>query len=603
MKPFLEQFRAVLVKTLSAHLPVVLVTFFSAFLIFTNLGHDYLWSDEADTAVFASNILKYGVPKGWDGLTYTDSDMGSRLNQDLVMVSHPWVQYYVTAASFWLFGETPFAARLPFAVAGWLTIPLLYFLILRQVGDRRAALSAALLLMLSVQFLIYTRQCRNYSLNIFLTLLLALLFFQLTSRRGMVFFSVTAIALFHTHPIALAPLSVMGLLTLVYKPFASLRKGYWLSVPAIAVFTLPWFFLARTGYEENTDYVTSIAKLVPRAAQFLVECGSVTPLLGMVVLLAVVLLRNKWSVQPAHAANGKNASKAHSNRSAPPVFSDGERALLLLVGGLIGGYTALMLATQSRMVMWQVGLRYTPAIIPLVLAATGVLISKASGGNWKVWVALVLVLGFTKLGRITPWSFWQEETASFDSNRMVSLHVPPKGSDRIFRTAIYDHIKDLFHENHGTVAWVCDYLKDKTRPEDILITNYGWESFYFHTRLPQGLKVLPGYPGEKAARFHKLPEYVFSVDGARWIVWRFAWGDYLGYDWRWVTEELARRGALLHHMGSVPETIWENRENIHFRRFPGGKYKFAWHEGAPDAQIFRVEWPSDRANDAAGRMN
>ena len=40
------------------------------------------------------------------------------------MISRPWLQYYVAAASFAVFGESPWAARFPFALAGLATILL-----------------------------------------------------------------------------------------------------------------------------------------------------------------------------------------------------------------------------------------------------------------------------------------------------------------------------------------------------------------------------------------------------------------------------------------------------------------------------------------------
>ena len=56
------------------HWPFVVVAVLAGGLIFTNLGSDYLWADEGDTAVLAANIVKYGIPKAWDGVTFVDSD-------------------------------------------------------------------------------------------------------------------------------------------------------------------------------------------------------------------------------------------------------------------------------------------------------------------------------------------------------------------------------------------------------------------------------------------------------------------------------------------------------------------------------------------------
>src|SRR6266404_7301799 len=78
-------------------------------LVLVNLGKDYLWADEGDTAVLAANITKDGVPSAWDGVTFVDSDRGARLSHNLVMVTNPWLQYYVTAASFLTFGQNTFS--------------------------------------------------------------------------------------------------------------------------------------------------------------------------------------------------------------------------------------------------------------------------------------------------------------------------------------------------------------------------------------------------------------------------------------------------------------------------------------------------------------
>src|SRR5437016_10374446 len=134
--------------TLRRHWPFVLVAIIGAGLIFTNLGSGYLWADEGDTAVLASNILKFGVPKAWDGVTFMDSDFGARENEQLVMVSSPWVQYYVTAASFLVFGQNTFAARFPFALSGWLWTLVGYFIVWQITVNRWAAFFAAVLLIL-----------------------------------------------------------------------------------------------------------------------------------------------------------------------------------------------------------------------------------------------------------------------------------------------------------------------------------------------------------------------------------------------------------------------------------------------------------------------
>src|SRR5207244_7049830 len=105
------------------------------------------------------------------------SDHGARLNRDLVMVTHPWIQYYLTAAAFLVFGENTFAARIPFAIAGWMSILFVYLFVWRLFGNRLTAFSAAALLVFSVQFLFYSKQCRYCSFNMFLVVFMFLCLF------------------------------------------------------------------------------------------------------------------------------------------------------------------------------------------------------------------------------------------------------------------------------------------------------------------------------------------------------------------------------------------------------------------------------------------
>jgi 4-amino-4-deoxy-L-arabinose transferase-like glycosyltransferase len=132
-----------------SHWPFVVLATVGLALILTTLGKDYLWADEGDTAVLATNIVKTGIPKAWDGVTFIDSDKGARLNHDLVMISSPWLQYYVAATSFLLFGKSTFSARMPFALAGWLTVLVSYRLVLRSTSSRMAAFCTASILICS----------------------------------------------------------------------------------------------------------------------------------------------------------------------------------------------------------------------------------------------------------------------------------------------------------------------------------------------------------------------------------------------------------------------------------------------------------------------
>jgi len=563
-----------------SHWPFAILAALGLALLLTNLGSDYLWADEGDTAVLASNIVKFGVPRAWDGVTFIDSDKGARENDDLVMVSHPWMQYYVAAASFFVLGENTFSARLPFALTGWLTILLVYAFVWRVTTNRWAAFYAAALTVLSVQFLLYSRQCRNYSLNMLLTCGLFWIFFRMKSARSCMLFALTAILLFHTHPFGIVPVGVLGILTLIYRPFVPQRRWFWLAIPAILIFTLPWLALARGGYAENSDRVHSIGQFFARFTQYMIECTSVTPLIGVVILLLICLVRFRFQ------SPKKVDRKATESGPIQMFLEKDEMACLLVTFTTLFFYGLAMAATQSNLTLWLHGIRPTPTVIPLVAMIAGILMARVSRGRAAIGLALLLLLGFTKLGQFPPW-IWGARSYK----TIPTPHLPVKVIDGLLGTEQWLFLRDLWNENPGTVAETCKYLQRFAKPGDVLITNYCWEPLYFHTRLPQAMKILSGYPVYEAARRKGLPEYVFGVDHVRWLVWRPPYEGYQGYRWANVAREILAQGGRITRVAEVKETHWENREDIFFRRFSGGIYLYRSLEKVPPAGIFRVDWP------------
>ena len=553
-----------------SHWPFAIIAVIGAAFIFTNLGAGYLWADEGDTAVLASNILKFGVPKAWDGVTFIDSDFGARENDQLVMVSSPWVQYYVTAASFLVFGQNTFAARFPFALAAWMSILLVYFIVWQVSDNRWAAFSAAVLLVFSVQFLLYSRQSRYYGLSMLFTCLLIWTFFQMKSLRNTLLFAFLAILLFHIHPIGIVPTGVLAIFTLLHRSFAPQRRSFWLALPAIIVFTIPWFALARTGYTENAALVPSIRDFLARFAQYSIECASVTPLVGIVVLVLVLLVHRRQGFR---------------------FLSSREQDFLFVIFAVTFSYAVTMALTQRSAALWVTGIRYTSAIIPLVAMAAGILIAKIVHQRAWVWISILLVLAFTTFGQITPWVLWADKNPD-PENKIVALHVPQRIFDGLVATGPLLFVRDLFQPNPGTVTAACEFLHKNAAPGDVVITNYESEPLYFHTRLPQGMKIMKQDSVYEIAKRRQLPDYVFGVQHTRWVVWRFNWDDYLGIKWADVERRLLSEGAKISDVTQLEETAWENRENVHFHRFAGHKYLFPQDKDLAPAHIFRVDWPA-----------
>ena len=551
---------------LKRHWPLAILLVAAAVLVFSGLGEDYLWSDEGDTAVFASNIVKHGVPTAWDGTALIDSDKGKRLNGDLVMVSHPWLQYYLTAASFVVFGESPWAARFPFALLGLTTIALAYLLVWQATRNPWTATAAALLLTVSVQFLLYSRQSRYYTLSAALTCLLIWLFLRLRSWKSAVGFGVVAALNFHSHPIGVAPLGAMGFLTLLPGSFRESRRWFWLAMPVVVFVTVPWLWIASSGYSEATAMIERSSQFLPRISQFAIEVGSVTSLPAVALTLILLVWRRKR-----------------------PVFSDDERRLAVALATTLLGFGLVMTLTQSRDTIFSTGVRYTPAVLPFAAMLGAMTIARAARGRRALGVALILALAFTKVGRLTPWTFWEASIAKRDPQAAVSFHNPARPVDRLLRTAQMAFVQSLGQPNIGTTGRIIEYLKANAQPGDVVLTNYGWEPLYFHTRLPLAMTVLSSHPSYQSAKAHGLPDYVFRPNDAHWIVWRKAWGAYRGQSIDQVLARLSEDKITATPVLTLPETLWENRENVHFRRFANGRYIYPWHQDVPATVIYRVQ--------------
>ena len=108
----------------------------------------------------------------------------------------------------------------------------------------------------------------------------------------------------------------------------------------------------------------------------------------------------------------------------------------------------------------------------------------------------------------------------------------------------------------------------------------------------QALKILPDYPIYQTAKFKELPDHVFDVDQVRWVIWRPVWEGYQGYSAADVERRIVTRGGRIERVAELPETLWKNLENIHFRRLCGGRYLFHNRETFPPSSIFRVSWPN-----------
>lgn len=252
----------------------LLVYALAAFFLFHNLSDRLLWGDEAETAMLGRNILKFGVPKVYDGKNLlTQYPEPWEANEDGIWTWNTWLPYYAAAGSFKIFGENTFSARLPFALFGLLAVILMRKFARDFYADEETALIAAVLLVLSVPFLVHARQARYFSMLAFGTMWLLIGYNQLVFERkkmGGVHAAFALTFLFYSSFIGFVGNAVgVGLhyLVMMKKKRASLRDALPCGILTSALI-LPWVLysgmLAKGGSTRLSGSIHALSYYISR---------------------------------------------------------------------------------------------------------------------------------------------------------------------------------------------------------------------------------------------------------------------------------------------------------------------------------------------------
>ena len=134
-------------------------------------NHDF-WDDEANTAIYARNLIQRGELTAWDGTNLVGYAQGRALGDDLGQeLRVPPLPAYITAGGMLLCGESNFGGRIMFVVAGVLSIGLLAIWVRRHFGPRFPWWLPSIILAISPAYLLYIRNCRYYAPGVMFTLL------------------------------------------------------------------------------------------------------------------------------------------------------------------------------------------------------------------------------------------------------------------------------------------------------------------------------------------------------------------------------------------------------------------------------------------------
>jgi 4-amino-4-deoxy-L-arabinose transferase-like glycosyltransferase len=498
---------------------LIAVLLLGACFLFANLGQRALWTDEAETALLARNVMRFGLPLAFDGVHYVSQQgVAGRedFGEDLLWVLSPWLQLYVAAGSFAALGESPLAARLPFALAGLASVLLLYRLARTAFGDRRVARLAALLLVCCVPFLLHARQCRYYPLVICTAIAAVHAYLRLLQGRprAALWLTLSLALLFHSNYGAFIPLAAG--LALHGLAFARPRPGLGpaLAIGAgVAASTAPWALYAR----------------IDRTSSLVDPSHFAFHLLNHLIVMNNYLLPFAWLAVVWFAQSARGATRDALGRSAV---------------GVIACIAALSLVWAS--INANFFFRYVLQLVPLLVLVHAALLVRladlardrfGAGAGRAALAALVVGAVATTLPALPSFALLRalEARAAREPWADDPLLRRPRAEYAAPLSELFDFVHEITHEVRGPDSALAGFLAARAGRGDLVFADYGDLPLIFAT----GLAVRGGTQG--------VP-YLGEPD---WIVPR-------AFEANERLRRFAQERGYREHVLDVADTRWEN---------------------------------------------
>jgi len=449
--------------TISKNIQVVLIIgalCMASFLFLSNLGNQYLWQDEAQTALVSKTILTCGIPLGYDGKNSFSQEKGAELGANYAWNLHSWLQFYLVAAFFELFGVSTFTARLPFALFGMATVFLLYFFCKSMWKDKRAAVTAALLLLFCIPFIILSRQCRYYSLAAFFSLSSLFCYLGIIEKRkySFIYFIASSTALFHSNYLCCATFTASVLIHSLVLHRNIFKKVAMASL-VVALVNLPaiiWFLNMKYNLICNRGIFDINMPEFLRAIRYYLSSVIKYFMPPVILSIPVIFVLFKWIRE--RRVSLKN------------LYVLDNLSLLLI-------FCALTITASSIVLSWPF-FRYLAPIIPPIIAIVSLILLPLMRFNIVAGGVLILML--------------------------------------ICSNPIKEYFYEITHDYNGPIEGIVKYLNRYGRDTDVAAITYGDLPLKFYTKM----KIVGGLTGEdlssaKEAKWVIIRKYIISDKDAK----------------------------------------------------------------------------------------
>jgi 4-amino-4-deoxy-L-arabinose transferase-like glycosyltransferase len=415
---------------------VAVVLGLASVLLLANLGDQYLWQDEAQTALIAGTILHHGIPLGHDGKNSFSQDGGQDYGKNYIWLWHPWLSFYVLAGFFAAFGKSTLVARLPFALFGVATVVLAYVYGASLWKSRRAGVFAAATLAINVSFLILARQCRYYAPGMFFALLALYGYSNLVERRkyAWVTFTISAVLLFHTQYVHYAALiAAVVLHAVIYH--RDRIKPVLLAVGVTVLANTPWIIWFSAMGKIVGSYTDIGVRVAAFGVIYLLQIGRyIFPPLLLVAPLAVWAV-NRWGLKGQKSLD-----------------TDLRRRLALLLLYVVMNLAAILFTATYPF------FRFLAPTIPVACLIIALILNSIARLHKVAGTAAALVI-------------------------LVALG---------YAWRMPDYYYEITHRYIGPVDGIVGYLKKHAHKNDVVAMTYDDLPVKFYT----GLRVVGGLTGE-----------------------------------------------------------------------------------------------------------
>lgn len=570
------------------NLAIIIMCIVAFFILSAKLDKPYMWQDEAEVALLARSINENGIPNAWNGINLITQLNGNDSNENFIWSFHPWIPFYLVSASFKLLGESNFSARIPFVLLGVLSLLALWFFTIKTTGCRNTAFLACIFLLLNMQFILHTRQCKYYSILFFIAPIFYYSYLKINdSWRFFTLFLISVMILFHTNFVSLYT-SLIGLILytfIVERNFKTIYRFVFAGIIAIA-FTLPFFLIGDLkATSSQATRLPSLFEYFDKFARHLWYFNDlVFPLLLFIPL--IIIWRKGW------------------------INNSEKKTVKFLLWIIIPAWMALPLLNQD---VFRYNLQLIPLLI-LIIAIMSIAIYRRHKWLGIIFVVTMLctnlIANFPKIAikvgfnitnirfeKKTEWfvnTFNKEpyKTRKFfkkTDKELDEYNIKYMVTHDILKPEYLAYFYELTREYPDAIEQTVEFIKEKGAPGDILYTNFDQLSYAYY--LPK-FKISYRVDNKELSNDKSipLPGYVSSFENVRWYIERdikLPNGPYVPHE-IFLTEMRDKGKKIKEHKLNISSLYWDTNWPQRFRPYIN---KMLWQdkEGYQKVSIFEVK--------------